>query len=101
SLREYCSVCGGNEMGQNVEIVRGAILESRHIVHAAVVDSEGQLRASVGDPNRVTYFRSSAKPFQAVPLVRDGALDRFGISIEELALCCGSHAGEARHLEVA
>lgn len=88
-------------MDQNVEIVRGAILESRHVVHAAVVDSEGQLRASVGDPDRVTYFRSAAKPFQAVPLVRDGAMDRFGITIEELALCCGSHSGEARHLEVA
>lgn len=88
-------------MDHNVEIVRGSILESRHRVHAAVVDSEGQLRASVGDPEKVTYFRSSAKPFQAAPLVRDGAMDRFGITIEELALCCGSHSGEPRHLEIA
>lgn len=88
-------------MDQSVEIVRGAILESRHRVHAAVVDSEGRLRASVGDPDRVTYFRSCAKPFQATPMVRDGAMDRFGITIEELALCCGSHSGEPRHLELA
>jgi L-asparaginase II len=88
-------------MDHNVEIFRGSIMESTHTVHAAVVDSEGRLRASVGDPERVTYFRSGAKPFQAAPLVRDGALDRFGITIEELALCCGSHSGEPRHLEVA
>ncbi len=88
-------------MDQNIEVIRGAILESRHRVHAAVVDSEGQLRASVGDPDFVTYFRSAAKPFQAAPLVRDGVMDRFGITIEELALCCGSHAGEPRHLELA
>ena len=88
-------------MDQNIEVIRGAILESRHRVHAAVVDSEGQLRASVGDPDRVTYFRSSAKPFQALPLVRDGVMDRFGLTIEELALCCGSHTGEPRHLEAA
>ena len=88
-------------MDQYVEVVRGAILESSHRVHAAVVDAEGQLRASVGDPDRITYFRSGAKPFQAAPLVEDGALDRFGISIEELALCCGSHSGEPRHIEAA
>jgi L-asparaginase II len=84
-----------------VEVVRGAIVESSHIVHAAVVDSEGRLRAAVGDPDRVTYFRSGAKPFQASPLVRDGVLDRFGITLEELALCCGSHSGEPRHVETA
>jgi L-asparaginase II len=88
-------------MGDFVEVVRGAIRESRHRVHAAVVDSDGRLRAWVGDPDLVTYFRSGAKPFQAVPLVRDGAMDRFGIALEELALCCGSHSGEKRHLDVA
>lgn len=88
-------------MDRTVEVVRGAIVESRHAVHAAVVDSGGQLRAWVGDPDWVTFFRSGAKPFQALPLVRDGAIDRFGLTFEELALCCGSHSGEARHLATA
>ncbi|MEX0912124.1 MAG: asparaginase [Gemmatimonadota bacterium] len=88
-------------MDHTIEVVRGTILESRHVVHAAVVDSEGRLRAWLGDPERVTYLRSGAKPFQAAPLVRDGALDRFGITLEELALCCGSHSGEPRHTETA
>jgi L-asparaginase II len=88
-------------MDDFVEVVRGAIPESRHRVHAAVVDSDGRLRAAVGNPDFVTYFRSGAKPFQAAPLVRDGALDRFGITLEELALCCGSHSGEPRHVDVA
>ncbi|MFB6240361.1 MAG: asparaginase, partial [Gemmatimonadota bacterium] len=42
--------------------------------------------------------RSSAKPFQALPIVEEGADDRFGISGEELALCCASHAGSAGHV---
>jgi L-asparaginase II len=88
-------------MDNIVEVTRGALVESSHAVHAAVVDSDGQVRACVGDPEMVTYFRSGAKPFQALPLVRDGALDRFGISLEELALCCGSHSGESSHLEIA
>ena len=84
-----------------VEVLRGAAVESTHRVHAAVVDSDGRLRATAGDSEMVTYFRSSAKPLQALPLVTDGALDRFGITLEELALCCGSHSGAERHVQVA
>jgi len=84
-----------------VEAVRGTLVESRHRVSIAVVDADGALRAAAGDPDLVTYFRSSAKPIQALPIVLDGAYERFGLTDEELALCCGSHSGEARHLEVA
>ncbi len=83
-----------------VEVLRGAVVESRHRVHAAVVDADGTLRARVGDPDLVTFFRSSAKPLQAVPVVEDGAFDRFGLTEEELAVCCGSHSGTPRHVEV-
>lgn len=84
-----------------VEVVRGAVVESRHRVHAAVVDADGKMRAWVGDPEMVTFFRSGAKPIQALPLVTDGAMDRFGVSLEELALCCGSHSGEPKHVATA
>jgi L-asparaginase II len=46
----------------------------------------------------LTFIRSAAKPFQAVPVVADGAMDRFGITLEELALCCGSHSGQPSHV---
>jgi L-asparaginase II len=84
-----------------VEVTRGPLVESRHRVHVAVVDAEGRLRAYAGDPELVTYFRSAAKPLQALPLVEDGAMDRYGLTLRELALCCGSHSGSAEHTEVA
>ncbi len=90
-----------DDAGSVVEVVRGGVPESRHRVHVAVVDAEGRLRASSGDPDLVTYWRSSAKPFQALPLVDDGAVERYGITPEELALACGSHAGSVRHVMVA
>jgi L-asparaginase II len=90
-----------NDTSAMVEVLRGAVVESRHRVHVAVVDAEGALRASAGDPDFLTFFRSAAKPFQAIPLVEDGAVQRFGLTSEEIALCSGSHSGEARHLEVA
>src|SRR5690606_21885639 len=65
----------GASRDDTVEVVRGALVESRHRVHAAVVDANGQIRAAAGDPDLVTYIRSAAKPFQAIPLVADGALD--------------------------
>ena len=84
-----------------VEVTRGGVVESVHRVHAAVVDAGGRLRAFAGDPDRVTFLRSAAKPLQALPLVEDGAFERFGVSLEELALCCGSHSGSAEHTRVA
>src|SRR2546427_2033447 len=78
----------------HVDQIRGGVVESRPAVHVAVVDAEGELVARAGDPNLVTFWRSAAKPFQAVPLVTDGVVERFKISTAELALCCASHSSE-------
>lgn len=43
------------------------------------------------------YLRSCAKPLQAT-LLLDYGID---LTLEELALCCGSHAGEDYHVKVA
>jgi len=84
-----------------VEVVRGGRVESRHRVSAALCDAQGGLVAFVGDPERETFYRSAAKPFQALPLVEDGMADRFGVTAQELALCCASHEGEAEHVACA
>ena len=68
-------------------------------MHVAVVDSDGRLCARAGNPDLVTFLRSAAKPFQAMPLVEDGAVESFGIPADELALCCASHSAEPRHVE--
>lgn len=81
-----------------VEITRGAVVESRHLGALAVVDSAGRLLASAGDPFYVTYLRSSAKPFQALPTVASGAFDRAGLEEEALALMCASHHGAEEHV---
>src|SRR6185437_1023932 len=83
-----------------VELVRGTIVESRHTVHAAVVDGDGKLVASAGDPDYVTFWRSAAKPFQAMPIIIDGAADHFGISQQELALTCASHSSEQSQVDL-
>jgi len=77
-----------------VEQTRGETVEVWHEVHVAVVDAFGRVVAGAGDPALVTFWRSAAKPFQALPLVEDGAADHFGLTSEELALACASHSSE-------
>jgi L-asparaginase II len=81
------------------EVRRGPIVESRHRGHVAAVDGDGNLVASLGEPETVTYLRSSAKPHQAVPLIASGAADRFQLNDREIAIVCGSHSGQATHAE--
>jgi L-asparaginase II len=82
-----------------VEVWRGPIIESLHRGHLVAVDSDGKTVAVLGASETVTFFRSSGKPFQAIPLITSGAADRFGFTGQEIAVACGSHSGEAIHVE--
>ncbi len=81
-----------------VELTRGALVESRHRGHIAVADAAGCIKAAIGDPDYVTYMRSSAKPLQALAVVQSGAMEQLGLTVEELAVTCASHNGERAHV---
>lgn len=81
------------------ELRRGGVVESVHRGRYAVCDSGGSVLDSVGDPEATVWVRSSVKPFQALSLVASGAADALDLTDEELAIACGSHGGEAAHLE--
>lgn len=83
------------------KVVRGEIVESIHRGHLIVVNGAGETLYSLGDPETVTFWRSSAKAFQAIPFLTSGAADKFGFTEKELALACGSHSGEPMHVETA
>jgi len=88
-------------MNKVVEIYRGNLVESSHNGHIAVVDSEGNLLYSYGDPYRVTYARSSIKPIQAIPVVESNSVDKFNITDKEISLMCASHNSEEFHAQSA
>lgn len=81
--------------------IRGETVESVHRGHLIVVSGAGRTLYSLGDPETVTFWRSSAKSFQAIPFLTSGAAERFGFSEREIALACGSHSGERVHVETA
>ncbi len=82
-----------------LELIRGRIVESTHFGDIAVVDPNGNLLYSLGDPQTVAFLRSSAKPFQALPFVERGGVEHFGFTQKELALSCASHETAKIHLE--
>jgi L-asparaginase II len=83
---------------QLVEVRRGGITESWHRGHVIAVEPDGKVVAYLGAPQTtVTFLRSSAKPFQALPLLVSGAAERFGFTDREVALACASHNGEPIH----
>jgi len=82
-----------------IELTRGRVIESTHFGSIAVVDPNGTLLYSYGDPHKVAFLRSSAKPFQVLPFVERGGIEHFGFTPKELALSCASHETAKIHLE--
>ncbi|HEX9652230.1 MAG TPA: asparaginase [bacterium] len=80
------------------KIIRNERVESIHRGDIAVVDADGNLVASVGDPSHATYMRSAAKPVQIMPLLEDGVDQHFGLTDPELAVIMASHNGEDIHV---
>lgn len=78
-------------------VTRNGAVESRHLGVLAVVGPDGELVASLGDPEALIFPRSTLKPFQAFASLRAGA----ELDDEELALACASHQGGVRHQELA
>jgi L-asparaginase II len=81
------------------KVYRGDLVDLTHIGHAAVVDYSGKILYSCGDPYRVTFARSSAKPIQAIPAYESGAVEYYGITDDEAVIFSGSHSGEACHVD--
>src|SRR5260221_12448305 len=85
----------------DVICARGPLVESRHRVHAAVVNATGDLVASVGNPALVTHWRSCAKPFQVMPLIAPGGFDLIGLGRAPPAPACGPPWRGPGHLPLA
>ncbi len=77
-----------------VDVERGGTVEARHRIHAVAV-AGGSVVRSWGDPELMTLFRSSAKPIQALPVVRA----RPDLDDAEIAIACASHLHRSEQLE--
>jgi L-asparaginase II len=76
-----------------VLVRRSGVTEARHLVHAVAVRA-GAVVADAGESGLVTLMRSSAKPLQALPLVRAVA----DLTTEEIAIASASHLAQPAQL---
>lgn len=83
-----------------LEYVRNGLVEQEHYGFLVRVSIDGKVFKLGDDKNYPFYLRSCAKPLQAALLI-DFELDKFyNMSLEEVAICCASHAGEPCHVNI-
>lgn len=79
---------------------RGDNIEAIHYATIVVVDANGTITHTLGDPEEPFQTRSSIKPFQVLPLLTSGAADTYRFTPRQLAIMCGSHNGSDDHRRV-
>ena len=78
------------------EVTRGGIVESLHLGHLIVLNSDGTTYLSRGSPELAFYPRSAVKSLQASAMLKAGLT----VSDEELAIVCASHSGDQSHIDL-
>lgn len=82
-----------------VVATRNRHIERIHHGSLVVSDTAGAIVTESGAADAYVFSRSTLKPFQALPLLRDGGQQYFGLSPTEIAITCASHSGEQIHID--
>ena len=77
------------------EITRSGVVESVHSGHLVILNSDGSVHLTKGDPTQLTYPRSTIKAIQTSAMIRSG----LQLEPRLLALVSASHSGAAMHQE--
>ena len=77
------------------EITRSGVVESVHTGHLVMLNSDGSVHLTKGDPTQLTYPRSTIKSIQTSAMIRSG----LKLEPRLLALVSASHSGAAMHQE--
>lgn len=81
-------------------VYRNNTIESTHFGSIVVCDKDGSILYHYGDPDLLTYTRSSAKAFQFMAVYESGAIEKRGYDLRQQAVMMGSHNGSDLHQEV-
>src|SRR5688500_1669858 len=88
-----------------LEEVRDGRTQAVHSGDAVLLDADGHIDHQWGHGDQGAYWRSAAKPLQALAFVETGAFDALaghaGLDDSHLAIACSSHNGEPVHVDAA
>lgn len=82
-----------------LEEVRDGRTQAVHSGDAVLLDADGHIDHQWGHGDQGAYWRSAAKPLQALAFMETGAFDALGLDESHLAIACASHNGEPAHIE--
>lgn len=83
-----------------IELTRGEIVESFHFGAVVISDHAGNILFNIGDPELVTFLRSTAKPLQVLALLEHSGTGQYHFEDDEIAIMCASHSGTDEHVAV-
>jgi len=78
------------------KVTRGDLVESLHLGHLIVLNTDGSTYLSKGSPELPIYPRSSIKSIQAAAMLKAG----LKVEANELAIICASHSGAENHIDL-
>ena len=78
------------------KVTRGDLVESLHLGHLVVLNSDGSTYLSKGSPELPIYPRSAIKSLQASAMIKAGLI----VKDDELAIICASHSGAQNHIDL-
>ena len=81
-----------------LQYTRAGHIENIHRGDVAAVNCAGKIISEIGNAHLPMFWRSAAKPFQALPFVKNGGLEKYNVTQEELAVLVSSHSGEENHV---
>lgn len=78
------------------KVTRGDLVESFHLGHLIVLNTDGSTYLSKGSPELPIYPRSAIKSLQAAAMLKAG----LKVEENELAIICASHSGSQSHIDL-
>ena len=84
-----------------VKYIRDGLIEQQHYGYLIVADKHHIIDSNGESDGYPFFLRSCAKPLQASLFIDYGMDIRYDMSLQEIALCCASHAGEKIHVNTA
>ena len=78
------------------KVTRGDLVESLHLGHLIVLNTDGSTYLSKGSPDLPIYPRSAIKSLQAAAMLKAG----LKVEENELAIICASHSGSQVHINL-
>ncbi|WP_374706793.1 asparaginase [Bacillus sp. J14TS2] len=85
-------------MSSLIEETRAGLLENIHDGLICGVSDQFETLYQVGDIEQYVYYRSAAKPIQAIPAFMTGVKEKYQLTDEEATLFTASQRGESYHI---